>query len=163
MTARETETLKKEIVTLTESWKRALADYQNLQKRYDRERADFVQFASAGLILRLIEVLNHLEKAAENLKDKGLDIIVTEFKKVLTENGLEEIKSQGEKFDPNFMEAVEVVEGKDEGKVAEVVSKGYLLNGKVLLPAKVKVFQAEKPEEKAENLAQEQLLKGDYM
>ena len=96
MTARETETLKKEIVTLTESWKRALADYQNLQKRYDRERADFVQFASAGLILRLIEVLNHLEKAAENLKDKGLDIIVTEFKKVLTENGLEEIKSQGE-------------------------------------------------------------------
>ena len=148
MTARETETLKKEIVTLTESWKRALADYQNLQKRYDRERADFVQFASAGLILRLIEVLNHLEKAAENLKDKGLDIIVTEFKKVLTENGLEEIKSQGEKFDPNFMEAVEVVEGKDEGKVAEVVSKGYLLNGKVLLPAKVKVFQAEKPGEK---------------
>ena len=148
MTARETETLKKEIVTLTESWKRALADYQNLQKRYDRERADFVQFASAGLILRLIEVLNHLEKAAENLKDKGLDIIVTEFKKVLTENGLEEIKSQGEKFDPNFMEAVEVVEGKNEEKVAEVVSKGYLLNGKVLLPAKVKVFQAEKPGEK---------------
>jgi len=148
MTARETETLKKEIVTLTESWKRALADYQNLQKRYDRERADFVQFASAGLILRLIEVLNHLEKAAENLKDKGLDIIVTEFKKVLTENGLEEIKSQGEKFDPNFMEAVEVVEGKDEGKVAEVVSKGYLLNGKVLLPAKVKVFKGKKINEK---------------
>jgi len=148
MTARETETLKKEIVTLTESWKRALADYQNLQKRYDRERADFVQFASAGLILRLIEVLNHLEKAAESLKDKGLDIIVTEFKKVLTENGLEEIKSQGEKFDPNFMEAVEVVEGKDEGKVAEVVSKGYLLNGKVLLPAKVKVFKGKKINEK---------------
>ena len=148
MTARETETLKKEIVTLTESWKRALADYQNLQKRYDRERADFVQFASAGLILRLIEVLNHLEKAAENLKDKGLDIIVTEFKKVLTENGLEEIKSQGEKFDPNFMEAVEVVEGKNEEKVAEVVSKGYLLNGKVLLPAKVKVFKGKKINEK---------------
>ena len=148
MTARETETLKKEIVTLTESWKRALADYQNLQKRYDRERADFVQFASAGLILRLIEVLNHLEKAAENLKDKGLDIIVTEFKKVLTENGLEEIKSQGEKFDPNFMEAVEVVEGKNEEKVAEVVSKGYLLKGKVLLPAKVKVFKGKKINEK---------------
>ena len=148
MTARETETLKKEIVTLTESWKRALADYQNLQKRYDRERADFVQFASAGLILRLIEVLNHLEKAAESLKDKGLDIIVTEFKKVLTENGLEEIKSQGEKFDPNFMEAVEVVEGKNEEKVAEVVSKGYLLNGKVLLPAKVKVFKGKKINEK---------------
>lgn len=144
MTARETEALKKEIGTLTESWKRALADYQNLQKRYDREKADFVQFANASLILRLIEVLNHLEKAAENLKDKGLDIIVTEFKKVLTEDGLEEIKSQGEKFDPNFMEAVEVVEGEDEGKVAEVVNKGYLLNGKVLLPAKVKVFKGEK-------------------
>lgn len=143
MTAKETETLKKEIADLTENWKRALADYQNLQKRYDRERADFVQFANASLILRLIEVLNHLERAAENLKDKGLDIVVIEFKKVLTEEGLEEIKSEGEKFDPNFMEAVETVEGKDEGKVAEVVNKGYLLNGKVLLPAKVKVFKGE--------------------
>lgn len=143
MTTRETETLRKEIVTLTDSWKRALADYQNLQKRYDREKADFIQFTNSNLILRLIEVLNHLEKAAENLKDKGLDIIVTEFKKVLTEDGLEEIKSQGEKFDPNFMEAVEVVEGEDEGKVAEVVNKGYLLKGKVLLPAKVKVFKGE--------------------
>ena len=46
------------------------------------------------------------------------------------------------------MEAVEVVEGKDEGKVAEVVSKGYLLNGKVLLPAKVKVFKGKKINEK---------------
>lgn len=144
MTAKETETLKKEIADLTENWKRALADYQNLQKRYERERADFVQFANASLILRLIEVLNHLERAAENLKDKGLDIVVTEFKKVLTEEGLEEIKSEGEKFDPNFMEAVETVEGKDEGKVAEIVNKGYSLNGKVLLPAKVKVFKGEK-------------------
>ena len=148
MTKKDSEILKKEIETLTGSWKRALADYQNLQKRYERERTDFIQFANSNLILRLIEVLNHLEKAAESLKDKGLDLVVTEFKRVLTEEGLEEIKSHGEKFDPNFMEAVEVVEGKNEEKVAEVINKGYLLKGKVLLPAKVKVFQAEKPGEK---------------
>jgi len=138
----------KKIKDLELKWKRALADYQNLQKRYERERTDFIQFANSNLILRLIEVLNHLEKAAESLKDKGLDLVVTEFKRILTEEGLEEIKSQGEKFDPNFMEAVEVVEGKNEEKVAEVVSKGYLLNGKVLLPAKVKVFKGKKINEK---------------
>lgn len=138
---KDSEILKKEIETLTNDWKRALADYQNLEKRYERERTDFVQFANSNLILRLVGVLNHLERAAEALKDKGLDLIVAEFKRVLAGEGLEEINSQGAEFDPNLMEAVEVVQGKEKGKVAEVVNKGYLLKGKVLLPAKVKVFQ----------------------
>jgi len=163
MMKKDIEVLKKEVETLTNNWKRALADYQNLEKRYEREKADFVQYANSRLVLRLIEILNHLERAADNLKDKGLDLVVTEFKKVLAEEGLEEIKAEREKFDPNLMEAIEVVEGKDEGKVAAVINKGYLFKGKVLLPAKVKVFKKEKPEEKAENLAKEQLLKGDYM
>ncbi|MGB9637535.1 MAG: nucleotide exchange factor GrpE, partial [Microgenomates group bacterium] len=72
---KDIETLKKEVETLTNSWKRALADYQNLEKRYEREKADFVQYANSRLILRLLEVLEHLEKAAETLKDKGLDLV----------------------------------------------------------------------------------------
>lgn len=142
------EEIQGQIEDLTNRWKRALADYQNLEKRYEREREDFVAFASANLILKLVGILGHLEKATANLKDKGLEIIVGEFKRVLSEEGLEEIEAEGKEFSPELMEAVDVVLGKDENKVGEVISKGYLLKGKLLLPAKVKVFQAERPEEK---------------
>lgn len=138
---------RKQIEDLTNRWKRALADYQNLEKRYEKEKVDFVQFANANLILKLLTTLGHLEMAAEHLKDDGLDLIITEFKKVLNGEGLEEIKASGEEFNPETMEAVEVIKGGQSNKVAEVISKGYLLKEKVLLPAKVKVYQG-KIEEK---------------
>ena len=137
---------RKQIEDLTNRWKRALADYQNLEKRYEKEKIDFVQFANTNLILKLLTTLGHLERAAEHLKDDGINLIVAEFKKVLNAEGLEEIKASGEEFNPGRMEAVEVIKGGQPNKVAEVVSKGYLLKEKVLLPAKVKVYQ-EKPEE----------------
>lgn len=133
--------LKKEVDDLTNRWKRALADYQNLEKRYEKEKTDFVQFANANLILRLLGVLEHLERAAQHLKNDGLNLVINEFKKVLTNEGLEEIKCAGEEFSPEIMEAVAVVKDGEAQKVAEVVNRGYLLKGKVLLPAKVKVYQ----------------------
>lgn len=132
---------KQEIKTLTNSWKRALADYQNLEKRIEKEKNDFIAFSNADLILKLLMTLAGLEKAAEHLKDRGLDIVVTEFKKILLEEGLEEIETQGAVFDPVLMEAVEVVSGGEKSKIAEVLQKGYLLKGKILLPVKVKVFK----------------------
>jgi len=132
---------------LTNNWKRALADYQNLEKRYEKEKADFVQFANADLILKLLPTGGLLEKVAEHLKDDGLNLVVREFRRILSEEGLKEIKSLGESFDPLTMEAVEIVSGGEKNKVAEVLQKGYFLKGKVLLPAKVKVFGG-KPEGK---------------
>lgn len=132
---------QKQIEDLTGRWKRALADYQNLEKRYEKEKTDFVQFANANLILKLLTILSHLEKATEYLQDDGLTLIVGEFKRVLMGEGLEEIKCLGEEFKPEFMEAVEAVKDGQKNKVAEVLTKGYLLKGKVLLPAKVKVYK----------------------
>jgi len=132
---------QEQIEDLTNRWKRALADYQNLEKRYEREKRDFIAFANANLILRLLTVLGHLEKAALSLKDEGLDLVVTEFKKVLEEEGIEEIKAEGAEFNPQLMEAIETIKGEKENSVAEVIKKGYLLKGKLLLPAKVKVFK----------------------
>ena len=61
-----------------------------------------------------------------------------QFQTILESEGISEIKTQSEKFNPETMDAVEVIEGKKD-KVVEVTCKGYLLNGKVLRPAKVKV------------------------
>jgi len=131
-----------QIDDLTNRWKRALADYQNLQRRYESEKTDFIQFANSSLVLKLLGIFGHLEIAAENVKDRGLSLVVAEFKRILSEEGVTEILCQGEKFDPQLMEAVDVVNGPEDGRIAEVINKGYLLKGKLLLPAKVKVFEA---------------------
>lgn len=153
------------IEELTNNWKRALADYQNLQRRYNQDRMDFAKCAKAELLLSIIPILNHLETASVHLKDQGLEMVTTEFKNVFASEGLVEIMAWGEKFNPQVMEAVEVIKGNEENdqQVAEVVQKGYLFKDELLLAAKVKVFQAEEISQKAEETAKEELLKGDNM
>lgn len=128
-----------QVEELTNRWKRALADYQNLEKRYEREKNDFVQYANANLILKLLSVLDHLQKALEHLKDDGLSLAIRQLWRVLEEEGLEEIKALGEDFNPAEMEAVEVVKDDRDGKVVEEILKGYKLKGKVIRVAKVKI------------------------
>lgn len=130
---------RNEIEELTNRWKRALADYQNLEKRYTREKADFVAYAGSNLILKLLSVLDHLGKVKSYLKDEGLEIALREFKRVLEEEGLREIEAVGKDFDPLLMEAVETVRSDKIGKVVEEVTKGYQLKDKIIRVAKVKV------------------------
>ncbi len=128
----------KKIEELTNNWKRALADYQNLQKRYEKEKIEFAQYANGTLVLKLLSTLDYLEKVQGYLKDDGLDLAVKEFKNVLTDEGLKEVEAQGKKFNPEEMEAVEKVDGEEE-EVIEVLIKGYRLKDKLIRPAKVKV------------------------
>ena len=130
--------LEEEVLELTNKWKRACADYDNLEKRVVQEKEDFVKFAGAVLLDKLLPVLDSLERCQRYLKDKGLSLILSQFKKVLESEGLEEVSVKGEKFDPQVMDAVEMIKG-EKNKVIEVVLKGYRLNKKVLRPAKVKV------------------------
>lgn len=130
--------LKKKIEELENKWKRALADYDNLRKRVKKEKEGFVKFSNASLIDKLLPALDSLEKCTEHLKDKGLKLTLEQFRKVLESEGLKEIEAEGEKFDPELMDAVEMVKG-EKNKVIEVVLKGYMLNNKILRPAKVKV------------------------
>ncbi len=120
---------------------RALADYDNLNKRVDRERADLGKIASVGIIVRLLPVLDNLESAQVHLKDQGLAISIVEFKKVLSEEGLTEIKPKaGDVFDENTMEVIEVVKGTSDNIVAETVLAGWKFeDGTVVRHAKVKV------------------------
>jgi len=120
---------------------RALADYDNLSKRMERERADLDKIASVGIIIRLLPVLDNLESAQEHLQDQGLAISLDEFKKILSEEGLNEIKpKKGDVFDPEAMEAIEVVKGESDNKISEVVLVGWKFeDGTVVRHAKVKV------------------------
>lgn len=129
---------KEKIEELEDNWKRALADYQNLEKRVEKEKRQVIRFANSVLILKVLPILDNLETMRKHSDEEGLDMIVKEFERVLREEGLEEIKAEGNDFDPNNMEAIEMVEGK-ENKVIEVTKKGYTYKDKVLRPAEVKV------------------------
>lgn len=132
-------TKEKELVDVKNRLMRALADYSNLQRRIEEEKKVLVKFANANLLLKFLGMLDSLEVAGKALQDEGLDLTVKKFKELLESEGIKELEAYGKKFDPNFHEAVGVVEGKNNDKVVEVLEKGYTLEGKVLRPAKVKV------------------------
>jgi len=130
--------LKEKVLDLENKWKRVLADYLNLEKRIKKEKESWAKLANADLLDKILPVLDELEICHNNLKDKGLAIVMAKFQSVLETEGVKEIKAEGKKFDPETMDAVEVVSG-PRNKVIEVVLKGYRLGDRILRPAKVKV------------------------
>ena len=137
-------------------WKRAQADYENLKKSTAQEKESFAKFANLNLILEFITIYNNFklsfEHLPENLKDndwvKGIQHTENQFKKVLEQNGVEEIlPSVDEEFNANEMEAIEdnkkeikkYGNKEIENKIEKVVSRGYKLKDKVIIPAKVVV------------------------
>jgi len=129
---------KVKATSLENDLRRALADYANLEKRVNREKAAFAKFANAVLIEKVLAALDGLERAEKHLQDKGLTLALGQLKTALLSEGVEEIEVKGKEFDVNEMDCVEVIEGK-KNRVAEIVNKGYKLNGRVLRPAKVKI------------------------
>jgi len=127
-------------------WQRARADFANLKRRSEQEKAEATQFANAMLILNLLPILDDLERALASVSTKlagltwvdGIRLIYRKFQTTLQAHGLTEIAAVGENFDPNLHEAILYVEG-EEGKVVEEVQKGYKLYDRVIRPALVKV------------------------
>ncbi len=127
---------------LENSWKRALADYQNLEKRVLEEKTAMVSYANSVLLMRFLPVLDNLKVMQKHNDDVGLKMTIKEFEKVLEEEGVVEINCENKDFDANTMDALELVEGAP-GKVVEIVKAGYMLKNKVLRPAIVKVGREE--------------------
>ncbi|HLD24961.1 MAG TPA: nucleotide exchange factor GrpE [Patescibacteria group bacterium] len=131
----------------TEDWKskylRALADYQNLEKRTSERVNEVRQFAAEIMLSRLLPIVDTFSKVKEHLKDPGLELAYKELLSVLTEQGVEHIEVIGRQFDPMSMDCVEVVPGNDN-EVVEEVLPGYRFRGKILRVAKVKVGKQER-------------------
>lgn len=143
-------------INLEDQLKRALADYHNLERRVEEEKKLLSDLYTAIAVEKFLPILDNLETAQNHIQDGGLAMVITQFKDVLAKEGVEEIAAVGQDFDPKLHEAIEAVEGKDEGKVVKVLSKGYKINGKVLRPAKVAVSKKSKDtDQQIENENQE--------
>jgi len=145
--------LKEELKKYTESQDkliRAQADFENMRKRLEREKQDFLKYANEGIILELLNILDDLERIinlAENKHEnldaflKGVEMILAHIYDLLKEYGVKPIEAEGKIFDPQYHEALIQVENKDlaEHTIVEVLQKGYLMHERVIRTAKVKV------------------------
>lgn len=141
----KTRDLVVKLQSLEDQLKRALADYQNLEKRIAEGRSELTSFVGVELVKRLLPVLDHLEQALAGISEeekqsgwvRGVELAVKEFKQVLQQEGLDEIAADG-LFNPSLHEAVDTTEGEDN-KILRVIQNGYTLQGRVIKPAKVVV------------------------
>jgi molecular chaperone GrpE len=142
--------LEKETAEYKDQWLRAAADYKNFKRRTEQERADLIRGASAGLLLKLLPVVDDLERALDSATPDvaatawyaGFKLIPQKLQTVLESEGVTPIEAIGQEFNPNLHEAViyEAAEGQ-EGKVVGELQKGYKLRDRVLRPTMVKVGQ----------------------
>ncbi len=127
--------LQQKLKQAEEREKRAFADYKNLQRRNREERIMLIKMANRELIETLLEPYGNLIRAAEQLDDEGLNMVIRQFKQMLEELGIREIKCMGKPFNVDEMDVVDRI-GKGK-KVVEVVELGYKMNDEVIRHAKV--------------------------
>lgn len=141
--------LEEKCKELEHKYKLALADYQNLVRQSAKERRDSIMYANEALVLELLPVYDNLKLSVKHIGGdnsnswlSGIQHVLQQFKKVLSEAGVSEIETVGKEFDPITMEAIEKKEedGKQSGLVAEEIKGGYKLHDKVITPARVVVY-----------------------
>ncbi len=141
---------EKESAAHYDRYLRAVADLENYKKRIARDHADLVKYGNEKLIRDLMPILDSLDRALKQTNDvsaevqafiDGLKLIEAQFVACLQKHGVEKIEARGKDFDPNFHQAVMMIESEDfeDNKVVEEFETGYLLNGRLLKPAKVSV------------------------
>ena len=138
--------LKKELEKFRELAGRAQADLQNAKDRLQKEAGEMRKFALENTLLTLLPTIDNFQRAFAHLPEnhknhewvKGLSAIEQDFMRQLSGMGLSKMECLGEVVDPQKHEVLQTGPG-EEGKVVEIFEDGYLFNGKVLKPAKVRV------------------------
>jgi len=143
-------TPEEKFAELNDKYIRLYADFENYRKRASKERLELLKFAGEDIFSRIIPVIDDFERAFKSISEitdinaikQGEELIYNKLKNILTQSGLQEMKSVGEIFNPDLHDAVTNIPAPSEeqkGKVIEEVEKGYYLNGKVIRHAKVVV------------------------
>ena len=152
--AESAEDLQKKVETLAAALqekdnrlKRLQADFENFRRRTSKEREEIGNVVTQELLKNLLPIVDNFDRAmATEQQDgkafqKGVEMIYTQLGETLKNAGLEPIETEGQKFDPNFHQAVMRVENPDldDDTIAQELQKGYIVKGKVIRPSMVQV------------------------
>lgn len=142
----ELEKLKGELDAKSDLLMRTAAEFDNFKRRTEREKAGVAEYAKAGLIKKLLPIIDNIGRASAADREsadyiKGIEMIVKQFSSLAGDLGIEEIAAAGDTFDPNLHDAVMHIEDESLGEnvIAEVLQQGYRLGDTVIRPAMVKV------------------------
>ena len=152
---KEIEKIKKERDEYLDGWKRAKADFLNYKKEEGERIQATIDFSRRCLLEKILPILDNLARAEKEIPEgerenkvyKGFLQIVFQWREFLKNEGIEEIETVGKPFNPELHEAVGEVDPSTglergvSGMVAEEVEKGYIMNGALIRPAKVKVVK----------------------
>ncbi|WP_026771150.1 MULTISPECIES: nucleotide exchange factor GrpE [Sediminibacillus] len=149
--SQEIEALKKEKDDVYQRLLRLQAEYDNFRKRTQKEKEADLKYKSQSLVSELLPVVDNFERALDTAPDDestagfvdGIKMVYRQLKDALEKEGVEEIKTEGEPFDPTIHQAVMQVEDDqyESNVVVQELQKGYLLKDRVVRPAMVKVNQ----------------------
>lgn len=141
---------KEEVDDWKEKYTRLMADFQNYQKRIEKEHAQFKRSMLSSILLDYLTVLDNFERALKTLSSEesaaqwraGIDLIYKDMERILEKYGVKPMTLTQE-FDPAFHEAIAYVksDAHSSGQIVQIFQQGYLLDGQVLRPAKVSVAQ----------------------
>lgn len=155
----EEEKLKKELEEAQQAieeqkdkYLRLSAEFDNYRKRTLKEKAELIKNGAEKTLTAILPILDDFERALKNLEaseenkamKEGVELIFNKFQKVLQQEGLQVIETDGKDFDVDFCEAIALVPAPSEdlkGKILDCVQTGYMLNDKVIRHAKVVVAQ----------------------
>ena len=143
--AEENEVLSELVKSLEEKILRAQAEIENVRKTSQKEILKARVYASESLAKELLSPIDNLQRALEHSEQDVpkslLELVLKEINQAFSSNNVKEINPIGEKFNPNFHEALSVQEDqkKDPDEVLEVIQKGYLIEDRVIRPALVVV------------------------
>lgn len=140
--------LKEQAQINLSGWQRAQADFENYKKREEAKQKELVEFAREVAIVKMLPTLDSLEQGLKQMPDSadatkweqwktGINGVLQQLEKVLTEMGIKKIEAKGKPFDPNFHEAVREVASDEDGFVVDELQVGYEINGRVIRPSQV--------------------------
>ncbi|MEX1294968.1 MAG: nucleotide exchange factor GrpE [Candidatus Limnocylindrales bacterium] len=130
-------------------WQRARADYQNLKRRTDEQRAESASIAGDRLLIRVLDLADDFDLAVEHVPEdaqgspwvEGITAIDRKLRALLEAEGIEAMEGEGEPFDPQTQQAISYEDTADvpDGTVIKVLQRGFTIHGRVLRPALVAV------------------------
>ncbi|MBF0474764.1 MAG: nucleotide exchange factor GrpE [Deltaproteobacteria bacterium] len=128
---------------------RVSAEFENFRRRSEREKVENIKFANEEIIKKLLPIVDNLERAVDHARNEGMPdnlmagIVLTlnELNGLLEKFGVKSVSAVGEKFDPQFHEAIaqEVNNTQEDNTVVKEYERGYLLHDRLIRPAKVVV------------------------
>ena len=155
----ETEKLKQQVKEEQDKYLRSLADMENARKRMEKDTYESTRFAVEKVIKEFLIPLDHFEsafsfihQASEETQNwaKGFEMILTQFKEILSRHNIQSFSSEGKMFDPHLHEVLELEETEKYkgGTILQEFVKGYKRGDRILRPARVKVAKEPSKDEK---------------